>query len=551
MTDIHKQRLYDYGPVILLLTAALLVRLYRFGAVPGGFNQDEAMAAYEAWSLALYGTDRFGMRWPVYFTAWGFAQMNVLMSYFMIPFFKWFGMSVTTARLPILITGMAGLYALYRFSKNVWGKNIAIAVLAFAAVSPWHFMQSRWALESNLFPSMLMLSVYWLHRGLHRERYLYLSMAAFALCMYAYGIAYFSVPLLLLVLGVFLLVKKVVTVRQILGCMAVYLLLAWPIFAVMLINYFRWPTLYTPWITVPFFSDSVRMNDLLVFSPNITQQLQRNLQALYQVLILQNDGLPWNTVTGYGTIYRWSLPLAVIGVIVCILPAGRKWLMPANRKNNISTFRTHEGLLIVFCWLGVALLSGLMVNEVNVNRVNIIFYPLLFFTGLGIYIVVAGPVHLLRLHMHKAGKWVSGLTPVAVMIVLLIYTGSFISFTRAYFGPHHRYLSYVFYDDFYQCLSQAEQLGFDRLYVTAYTQYRGAWNVSEILTLFGLRIDPSVLRQQDAYQHRYRYVTYDGIPVEEEDIRVCYIFNMAERSYFPEELFDITTYGNFGVAVNF
>ena len=37
-----------------------LLRLYRFGSVPGGFNQDGAMAAVDALALANHGTDRFG-----------------------------------------------------------------------------------------------------------------------------------------------------------------------------------------------------------------------------------------------------------------------------------------------------------------------------------------------------------------------------------------------------------------------------------------------------------------------------------------------------------
>ena len=57
--------------LLLLLTAllAVAVRIYRFGAVPGGFNQDGAMAAIDAKALADYGTDHYGMRYPVHLTA--------------------------------------------------------------------------------------------------------------------------------------------------------------------------------------------------------------------------------------------------------------------------------------------------------------------------------------------------------------------------------------------------------------------------------------------------------------------------------------------------
>ena len=50
-----------------------LLRLYAFGSVPGGFNQDGAMAAVDALALAHHGTDRFGTWLPAHFTAWGTA----------------------------------------------------------------------------------------------------------------------------------------------------------------------------------------------------------------------------------------------------------------------------------------------------------------------------------------------------------------------------------------------------------------------------------------------------------------------------------------------
>lgn len=41
--------------VFLLL--GIFIRVWRFGAVPGGINQDEAFAGYEAWALLNFGLD--------------------------------------------------------------------------------------------------------------------------------------------------------------------------------------------------------------------------------------------------------------------------------------------------------------------------------------------------------------------------------------------------------------------------------------------------------------------------------------------------------------
>lgn len=50
---------------ILIMLLALFLRLWRFGAVPAGINQDEAFAGYEAWSLLHYGFDSSGCSFPV------------------------------------------------------------------------------------------------------------------------------------------------------------------------------------------------------------------------------------------------------------------------------------------------------------------------------------------------------------------------------------------------------------------------------------------------------------------------------------------------------
>ena len=54
----------------------LIAHLYQYGVVPGGMNQDGAMATVDAKALAEYGTDRFGMHMPVHFTGEGDSQMK-------------------------------------------------------------------------------------------------------------------------------------------------------------------------------------------------------------------------------------------------------------------------------------------------------------------------------------------------------------------------------------------------------------------------------------------------------------------------------------------
>ena len=104
VVDVSFFRCAASGLLLLLFFAltALLVRTYKFGRIPGGFNQDGAMAAIDALALADHGTDHYGMSFPVHLTAWGYGQMSALLSYLMVPFIKLMGLSPVSAGCPSL-----------------------------------------------------------------------------------------------------------------------------------------------------------------------------------------------------------------------------------------------------------------------------------------------------------------------------------------------------------------------------------------------------------------------------------------------------------------
>ena len=104
--------------IIAILIIAIIIRLWQFGFIPGGFNQDGAMASVDALALAKYGTDRFGTWLPAHLYAWGYGQMSALLSYLMAIFIKLFGLSTITARLPQLLASIMGGIFFYLFAKD-------------------------------------------------------------------------------------------------------------------------------------------------------------------------------------------------------------------------------------------------------------------------------------------------------------------------------------------------------------------------------------------------------------------------------------------------
>ena len=469
---------------LVLMLLAFCIRAWHYGQVPAGMNQDGAMAAVDAKALADYGTDRFGMFMPVHFTAWGYGQMSVLMSYCMVPLIKLFGLSAVTARLPVLLASLAGLAALYGIGRRLLGKTGAAGMLLFATCNPWHFMQSRWALDCNMFPHMFLLGFYFLLRGVQdgKKRFAYLSMFFFALCMYSYGIAFYTVPPFLLIMGLYLPLRKLLRWRDVLICMGIYFGIAWPICLVMMINSFGWETIRTPFCTIPYFPHSMRSSDLLFFSRDKLGQLRKNAASLLQVY-LRGDKLPWNTISGYGAVTVCFLPAALTGLVLCIL---RWWREKEAGK--------RAGYLAVLLYFLIANLSGLITAMVNVNRINILFYAVLILTGFGIHFIFQNL---------KKFSWA----------VIVAYAVLSVFFLHTYFTDHAKALSNYYFQDFLEAVSFAgEKVPHAKLCITPVVRENDmAANTAEILTLFALEVDAEFFQgvklDSDglSYAEKYQY----------------------------------------------
>lgn len=503
---------------VLAILAAVFVRVYKFGQVPGGFNQDGAMAAVDAKALAEYGTDRFGMRYPVHLTAWKYSQMASLLSYLMIPFVKCFGVSPIAMRLPLLLASAAGLVCLYGFTKDVFGKEIALIVLWFAAINPWHILQSRWALEANLYPHFFMFGVFFLNRAImrmeKRKRYLILCMMMFGLCMYCYGIAIYTMPVFLAVACIYLLAAKKISLADAALSAAVYLFVAWPFIAVMAINFFRWETIETPWFTLPYFSESVRSNDILFFSSNMLSQLIENGKAMMGVTLLQTKDLPWNDVRNFGTMYLFSMPFAVLGLCGLFYEFGKK-----------------TGAILLAFFLGTGVWCGLTTNAVNVNRMNIIYYPIIILIGIGIYDVL----RMISLPRLKRG-------------IAIAYGVMFLLFVREYFTGFAADVSAQFEENLGDAFTSLKESDAEKIYITTSNQM-----VSEILMMFWCDIDAEYFQGVKTpegelpYAEKYRFHAPGELTVDTSE-DADYLITPGELELFDESLYAWEQFGGYYVV---
>lgn len=511
-------RKYDTILAIIAMIG-IAVRVWKFGAVPGGFNQDGAMAAVDGKALADYGTDRFGTWLPAHLYAWGYGQMSSLLSYLIALFVKLFGLNTITARLPQLIVSIAGGVFFYLFIRDIFGKGTGLIAAVFVVLNPWHLVQSRWALDCNLLPHFFMGGLYFLNRGLsQKRRMLYVSMLFFGLCMYCYGITIYTIPVFLLAVSIYYLVRKKLLMKEVVICAGIYLAAAWPFLLTMAVNFFKCDTIELPFVTIQYFSGSVRASDILLFSEEPLKQAAANLSSLLNTTVLQKKDLPWNDIENFGTMFLCSMPFMIAG--------------------SVELFRkkTEGAKALVFFALFAGVWAGLLTNYVNVNRINIIYYGIMMFIVLGISFVIKEIQYT---------EWVN-LSIYVVLGILLVIT---------YFGTYADMIKGQFYYGFGESLAAAEASGAEKIYVTADAQAKGYWNVSEILTLFHDKTDAEYFQGKKnesngqmflPYSERFTYVSMSSEVVEgscNED--AAYVILNTDREFFDENRYEIIQYGGF------
>ncbi len=386
------------GILVLLLLLGIFARVFRFGAAPPGLNQDEAFAAYEAWALLHFGADSSLHAWPVYLTAWG-SGMNALESYLMIPFLALFGVRTWVIRLPQLLLGLASLPAAYFYGRRTGGVRGGLCALALLALCPWHVLLSRWALESNMAPGLLLFGLCFFCRGLEDGRFLPLSALCFGLALYAYSAVWPVMPLLL---GLMLLYARPRADRQLFLSGLILAALALPLVGFLAVNYGLMDEFSIGPFSVPKLA-AARTGEISLHN------IPENLRTMVTILLRQTDGLKWNSPGRFGLFYPASLPfcLAGIGALLCRL-------IVSLRKQRF------DPAVLLLIWLLCGTVQTALVS-VNVNRMNLLLMPVVLTAALG-------AETLLRLlgRYRRAG---------AALVLAALFV-SFTAFERYYFTDY-------------------------------------------------------------------------------------------------------------------
>lgn len=352
--------------LVLFMLIGIFSRVWQFGIMPGDINQDEAFSGYEAFSLLHYGMDSAGYRFPVYLNTWG-SGMNALNTYLIIPFMALFGPEIWVIRLPQVIVAILSLWVTYLIVRRLMNQTAALCALFLLVIAPWHIGMARWGLESNLAPGFLIFGLYFFLRGMENSKYFLLAALMYGLSLYCYATIWIVVPLIVVVqLAAGLLSKKICFDRWLLLSGVLLGSLALPLLLFLMVNMGYIDDIRLPFLSIP------KLLYMRSEEISLTGFLEKATR-LWQIILGQTDFLVTNGTDEYGIYYKGTLSFFVLGLFYCI-----KSTIEHLFKKELAP----EFFLLV--QIGAGGLLGMLIF-VNINRVNILFIPMIAVAAIGVY----------------------------------------------------------------------------------------------------------------------------------------------------------------------
>jgi len=443
----------------IILSLGIFTRIWHFRELPPGLNQDEASIGVEAYDLVHFGVDRNGISFPVNFISWG-NGMDALYGYILMPF-MFFGLTPFLVRLPVLISAILTLPLVFFIGKRTLGRNFGLLAMFLLAISPWHILMSRWGINENILPFVFCLGVTCLLLSTRTNHWFLGATFIFGLCLYAYGAMYVAVPIFLACTIPIMLATNRVRKGTVLIGMAVFTALAIPILLFILVNVLGWNTLRIGIFSIPHLPVTARFVGMAAVShANPVGTVLNNLRDLMKLLLLyQSDGMIWNVVEPFGYMYPFSISLAVIGAVL---------LIPSSKTN-----RTPEKLILL-AWLAASLFIGL-VQSVNINRIDLVFIPLILCIAVFMY-------------------WLGNHNRLALAVLLMVYLVSFYTFNNVYQGnAYQKDANGAFFAGLIPALDQARLEENQPICVTDHV------NMPYIYVLFTEKMNPSLFIQAVKY----------------------------------------------------
>jgi hypothetical protein len=221
---------------------------------------------------------------------------------------------------------------------------------------------------------------------------------------------------------------KKITFKQAIRSLAIVIVVDLPLILYVIINTFDLPELKILFITIPRLTANRYQEISSIFSKDFLQVSIQNFVDSMKLFIGQTGDHPWNMISFFGITYVFSLPFTLMGI--------RKSFSKENRTKNIN---------ICFNIWFIAAFLLLFVCEPNTNRCNCFILPLVYYTVVGIKLVMEN-------------------IPQARNIMILMYVIAFLAFDYNYFYLGSKNTAY-FETDIQEMVEYVDNLDVDKIYI--------------------------------------------------------------------------------------
>lgn len=194
----------------------LLTRLIKITTLPNGLHVDEISMGYNTWALTEYGTDRYGVSYPVYFANAGSGQSSLYV-YMAVILSKIFGYSVFTLRFVSVIFGALLLIFGTKVTYEMFGLKCSMIIAGIIDIMPFFLMSERWAFDCNAMLPMMVMFLYFFVKLLKtkKTRYAIASGLTFGITCYSYILAVMMLPVFFVLAAIYALISKKLSIKNI------------------------------------------------------------------------------------------------------------------------------------------------------------------------------------------------------------------------------------------------------------------------------------------------------------------------------------------------
>ena len=188
-----------YFVLAVIVILAGFLRFYKLDQIPASLNWDEVAAGYNAYTIANWGADEYGNKFPITFTSFGDDKHPVHI-YITSIVVKIFGLSDFNTRSSSALVGTLSVFAIFFLARELFKSNLAgLLSSLFLAVSPYHIHFSRGLWENNFALFFLISGLAVFYVGLRNKNYLLpFSFLFFGLSFFSYHSAKVVVPIVVL-----------------------------------------------------------------------------------------------------------------------------------------------------------------------------------------------------------------------------------------------------------------------------------------------------------------------------------------------------------------